>query len=87
MANIFSVVALLILFREALEASIIILLMLQLCDRLKLQPMKKIDTLKLTDAYVTLGRIALSQACSNPVLQSSTEQWGLDFALGSAAVH
>ncbi len=54
MANIFSVVALLILFREALEASIIISVMLQLCDRLKLQPMKKIGTLKLTDAYVTL---------------------------------
>lgn len=42
MANIFSVVALLIMFREALEASIIISVMLQLCDRLKLQPMKKV---------------------------------------------
>ncbi|KAA6417637.1 MAG: iron permease FTR1 [Trebouxia sp. A1-2] len=43
MANIFSVVALLIMFREALEASIIISVMLQLCDRLKLQPMKKLN--------------------------------------------
>ena len=42
MANVFSVVALLIMFREALEASIIISVMLQLCDRLKLQPMKKV---------------------------------------------
>ncbi len=54
MANIFSVVALLIMFREALEASIIISVMLQLCDRLKLQPMKKVGTLQLTDAYVGL---------------------------------
>lgn len=42
MANIFSVVALLIMFREALEASIIISVMLQLCDRLKLGAMKKV---------------------------------------------
>jgi len=52
MANIFSVVALLIMFREALEASLIISVMLQLCDRLKLQPMKKVGALQLTDAYV-----------------------------------
>ena len=44
MANIFSVVALLIMFREALEASIIISVMLQLCDRLKLGAMKKVGT-------------------------------------------
>ena len=42
MANVFSVVAMLIMFREALEASIIISVMLQLCDRLKLQHLKKI---------------------------------------------
>ena len=41
MANVFSVVALAIMFREALEAAIIISVMLQLCDRLKLQSMKK----------------------------------------------
>lgn len=41
MANVFSVVALAIMFREALEAAIIISVMLQLCDRLKLQAMKK----------------------------------------------
>ena len=54
MANIFSVVALLTMFREALEASIIISVMLQLCDRLKLQPMKKVGTLQLSVAHVRL---------------------------------
>ena len=42
MADVFSVVALLIMFREALEAAIIVSIMLQMCDRLKLQPMKKV---------------------------------------------
>ena len=43
MADLFSVVALLSMFREALEASIISV-MLQLCDRLKLGHMKKVGT-------------------------------------------
>jgi len=30
--------------------------------------------------------IALAQACCEPFLQSSTEQWGLHFAQGSAAM-
>ncbi|KAL3155144.1 hypothetical protein ABBQ38_011200 [Trebouxia sp. C0009 RCD-2024] len=42
MADVFSVVALLIMFREALEAAIIISIMLQMCDRLQLQHAKKI---------------------------------------------
>lgn len=42
MAEVFSVVALLIMFREALEAAIIVSVMLQMCDRLKLQHMKKL---------------------------------------------
>ena len=42
MADVFSVVALLIMFREALEAAIIVSVMLQMCDRLKLQSMKKV---------------------------------------------
>ena len=39
--NVFSVVALAIMFREALEAAIIISVMLQLCDRLNLRNLKK----------------------------------------------
>ena len=39
--NVFSVVALAIMFREALEAAIIISVMLQLCDRIKLGNLKK----------------------------------------------
>ena len=31
--------------------------------------------------------IAVKQACSDPVLQSNTEQWGVHFAQSSAAVH
>ena len=31
--------------------------------------------------------IAVTQACCEPVLQSSTEQWGMQCALPSAAVH
>lgn len=42
MADVFSVVALLIMFREALESAIIISIMLQMCDRLKLQHAKKV---------------------------------------------
>ena len=47
MADVFSVVALLIMFREALEAGIIISVMLQMCDRLKLQSMRKVGALVL----------------------------------------
>lgn len=70
MANIFSVVALLIMFREALEASIIISVMLQLCDRLKLQPMKKVGTPQLTDAYVGLTMRPDPLMCALCELQS-----------------
>ena len=58
MANVFSVVALLIMFREALEASIIISVMLQLCDRLKLQPMKKVGAPELIGPSVRLSSLS-----------------------------
>ncbi|KAK9803784.1 hypothetical protein WJX73_007360 [Symbiochloris irregularis] len=41
MADIFSTAALLIMFREALEASVIISIMLQLCERLKASALRK----------------------------------------------
>ena len=41
MADLFSTAALLILFREALEASVIISIMLQMCERLKMNALKK----------------------------------------------
>ena len=36
---------------------------------------------------MSIGAIAVTQACCEPVLQSSTEQCGMHFALISAAVH
>ena len=33
------------------------------------------------------GVIARTQACCKPVLQSISEQWGLHFALNTAALH
>ena len=35
---------------------------------------------------ISLGVIAVTQACCEPVLQSSTKQWGLHSALSRAAV-
>ena len=34
-----------------------------------------------------MGVIAVTQACYQSVLQSSTEQWGMHFALTSVAVN
>ena len=34
-----------------------------------------------------MGVIAVTQASCEPVLQRSTKQWGMQFALPSAAVH
>jgi len=39
------------------------------------------------EQQISLGVIAVSRACCEPVLQSSTELWGLHFALNLAAVH
>ena len=36
---------------------------------------------------VSISAIAEKQACCEPVLQSSTEEWKMHFALTSAAVH
>ena len=44
-------------------------------------------TAHLYKGQVSAGAIAKTQACSEPVLQSSTEQWGMHFAQISAAVH
>ncbi len=41
----------------------------------------------LDEQQISIGVIALAQACCEPVLQSSTEQWGSYSALTSAAVH
>ena len=44
-------------------------------------------TAHLYEGQVSTGVIAKTQACCEPVLQSSTEQWGMHFAQISAAVH
>lgn len=56
MADVFSVVAMFILFREALEASIIISIMLQMCDRLKLKKSKRQGTVHDFDMGHCSGR-------------------------------
>ena len=35
---------------------------------------------------VYIGIFAMTQACCRPVLQSSTEQWGMHFATSNAAM-
>jgi len=44
-------------------------------------------TAHLYEEQISIGVIALTQACCEPVLQSSTEQWGMHFAQTSAALH
>jgi len=44
-------------------------------------------TAHLCGYQISIGVIAVTQACCEPVLQSSTEQQGSYFALISAAVH
>jgi hypothetical protein len=44
-------------------------------------------TAHLYEEQISTGLIAVAQACCEPVLQSSTEQWGIYFILTSAAVH
>ena len=41
----------------------------------------------LYERQIFLGVTAVIQACCEPVLQSYTEQWGIYFAQGSAALH
>ena len=44
-------------------------------------------TAHLYEQHTSIGVIAETQACFVPVLQSSNEQWGMQFALTSVAVH
>ena len=44
-------------------------------------------TAHLYEQQISISVIAVTHACCDPVLQSSTEQWGLHFAQTSAAVH
>ncbi len=43
-------------------------------------------TAHLYEEQISIGAIAVTQACCEPVLQSTTEQWGMHVALISAAV-
>ena len=44
-------------------------------------------TAHLYEEQISIGVIALTQACCESVLQSSTEEWVMHFALNRAAVH
>ena len=44
-------------------------------------------TAHLYEEQFSIGAIAVTQACCEPVLQSTTEQWGMHSAQTSAAVH
>ena len=44
-------------------------------------------TAHLSGQQSSLGVIAVTQTSCEPILQSSTEQWGIQFALPSVAVH
>ena len=44
-------------------------------------------TAHLYEQQISIGLVAVTQACCEPVLQSNTEQWGLHFAQNSVAVH
>ena len=44
-------------------------------------------TALLCEEQMSIGVIAVTQACCEPVLQSNTEQWGMRFTLVTAAVH
>ena len=44
-------------------------------------------TAHLYDEQMSTGVFAVTQACCEPVLQSTTEQWPMHVALHSAAVH
>jgi len=39
------------------------------------------------EEQISIGAVAVTQACCEPVLQSSPEQWEVHFAQASAAVH
>ncbi len=41
----------------------------------------------LYEEQIPIGAIAVTQACCEPVLQSTTEQWGMHFAQTRDAVH
>jgi len=44
-------------------------------------------TAHLYEEQISIGAIAVTQACCEPVLQSTTEQWGIDSAQTCAALH
>ncbi len=44
-------------------------------------------TAHLYEDQISIGVTAVAQGCFQPVLQSSTEQWGLHVALKRAAMH
>ncbi len=44
-------------------------------------------TAHLYEQQMSIGVFAETQACSEPVSQSNTEQWGMQIALTSVAVH
>jgi len=44
-------------------------------------------TAHLHEHHICVGVILETQACFVPVLQSSTEQWGMQIALTSVTVH
>ena len=44
-------------------------------------------TAHLYEEQISIGVIEVTQTCCEPVLHSSTEQWGMHFAQTSAAVH
>ena len=52
-----------------------------------LQCISVVVTAHLYEEQISVGVIAVTQVSCEPVLQSSTEQWGMQFALPSAAVH
>ncbi len=44
-------------------------------------------TAHLYEEQFSIGAIAVTQACCEPVLQSTTEQWGMHLAQTSVALH
>jgi len=44
-------------------------------------------TAHLYEEQISIGAVAVTQACCEPDLHNSTEQWGMLFANNSVAVH
>ena len=43
-------------------------------------------TAHLYEEQISIGAVAVTQACCEPVLQSTSEQWGMHFAQTSVAL-